>query len=452
MAWEERDYQSARSHLLGYRKTLNGRRPDVDFMLGTSGCRVDGKRDWGGDVLDWMLYAYALTAQSREIVRTERDLCRAAVVTELRLTIASIVEERAAGMTGYGKTFYWPNAERLPVASYPIRRIEERDKADFLARLVPVENPGAAKALGRNLMPGANVAADGHVLLVSTAGHSDRDLEQISETLNRYIGFLHASYGIRPPDHFMTIYLMADNIAVREAALTLHGLDVSRATVGYAFVDDASVVAYVPDTAVGTVLHELFHLMVRAEFGDIPQWLDEGMAALYEVSGRRGNIYFGMDNWRGEVLRDLWHLRPDIDELIRSEWFLFDDPEQAVAIGATGDDSEFLLSGDVAIRQAANMATARYFALYLEQEGKLGAVLRAMRERGFEKLDGPARDHAVSLVEEAAGLSVDEFHNSLQLFGDLVNHVVAANLHAPFVGQLPSIFVGHHVETQNNCV
>ena len=44
------------------------------------------------------------------------------------------------------------------------------------------------------------------------------------------------------------------------------------------------------------------------------------------------------------------------------------------------------------------------------------------------------------------------FQSSLQFFGDLVNHVVAANLYAPFVGQLPSVFVGHHVETHDNCV
>ena len=57
-------------------------------------------------------------------------------------------------------------------------------------------------------------------------------------------------------------------------------------------------------------------------------------------------------------------------------------------------------------RQAAMMATARYFVLYLEQQGKLQPTYRALRDRGFSELKGDARDHAVQLVEEVVGKPV----------------------------------------------
>ena len=122
----------------------------------------------------------------------------------------------------------------------------------------------------------------------------------------------------------MRIELVRDGWEVKQLAERRHGLDVSSATIGYAFVEDASIVAAVPTTAAGTVLHELFHLLVRSNFGDVPQWLDEGIAGLYEVSGRRGDVYFGLENWRRKVLETTWDVRPDLAELIRAEWFLFD--------------------------------------------------------------------------------------------------------------------------------
>ena len=43
-----------------------------------------------------------------------------------------VVEERAAGMTGFGKTFYWANEDQQPVASFPIRRMRDIDRSEFL--------------------------------------------------------------------------------------------------------------------------------------------------------------------------------------------------------------------------------------------------------------------------------------------------------------------------------
>ena len=87
-------------------------------------------------------------------------------------------------------------------------------------------------------------------------------------------------------------------------------------SIGYSFQPNMSRVAVIPSTTIGTLAHELFHLMVRNDFGDIPPWMDEGMAALYEVSRIRGTMIAGIPNWRGTVLERFWDIRPSVEDLV----------------------------------------------------------------------------------------------------------------------------------------
>ncbi|MFW5835155.1 MAG: SH3 domain-containing protein, partial [Pseudomonadota bacterium] len=405
-AWHVPDYGTAYERLAELRELPYGKQPVVDFMLGTSACRLPEVRDYGARVLDWMLYAYALTAESRVRVAEERNLCLMSAVVPVHVRPSEIVEVRSAGMTGYGKTFYWANQETQPVASYPIRRVREMDRADLAARLVPLADPAAAERLAGDLAPDARHLVTDAFVLVSHGIHDRGQLEEIGRTLDRFVRFLITTFEVVPPPHFLRVELVENGWEVKQLALARHGLDVSSATIGYAFVEDASITAAVPSTGAGTVLHELFHLLVRSNFGDVPQWLDEGIAGLYEVAGRRGDVYFGLENWRRDVLEATWHVRPDLATLIRSEWFLFDDPEQAAAFGET-EPMPDLHDRRAGQEQAAMMAMARYFALFLEQRDQLVPVYRAVRDRGLEQLEGPAPAHAVDLVEDVLATPID---------------------------------------------
>jgi hypothetical protein len=406
-AWRDRHFQKAYEALLEFRREPYGRRPAVDFMLGTSACRISGRQGWGYNVLDWMLYAYALILDSRFKVAQERDICRqVATAANVGADIAEIVEERAAGMTGFGKVFYWAAQERQPVASYPIRRKRDVAREEFLSRLVPLGEESRAAAQARKLMPGARVVVHGPFVLASRAGHSEQDLTAIGQTLTRYLRFLDERYGIWPPGDYLSVYLLNDPYAVHDLADTLHGLDVSQATIGYTFVDDLSIVAAVPGNGAGTVLHELFHLLGRRGFGDIPQWLDEGIAAMYEVAGRDGDRYFGISNWRGRVLKDLWNERPTVERLIRTEWFLFDDPSQQRSVAEANRHLEMYFETHEGREQAAMMAMARYFLIYLDERGELAPVYNAIRDQDFGETKGSARDRVVNIVEATLGRSV----------------------------------------------
>ncbi|MHB8766786.1 MAG: hypothetical protein ACYDA8_20955, partial [Deferrisomatales bacterium] len=76
--WRAAEYPAAHPLLLDARREPYGRGPEVDYMLGTGGCRVAELRAWGASALDWMLYAYPLTPESRAAVRLERDRCAGA--------------------------------------------------------------------------------------------------------------------------------------------------------------------------------------------------------------------------------------------------------------------------------------------------------------------------------------------------------------------------------------
>ena len=421
--WLAALYPQAYPPLFSYRASPYGRTAEVDYMLGTSGCRMDGRRVWGARVLNYILYSYALSNDSRRQVIAERDLCRSPQVALAPAGRSAMDAMIATGATASarGKLYYEiPHGDTKPAAAYPAHRVREIPAADLAARRVPLGQPGRIRAVLAPLAPeGASVHVVGRFALVVAAGQTDAELARLGDILEAYVGFLHRAYGMAPPDHYITLYLMPDTGSLRTLANRLHGLDVSPAALGYTYQADLSTVAVIRGDQAGTALHEMFHLLVRGNFGDVPQWLDEGTASLYEVSARRGDRYVGLPNWRGGVLRAFGYESPTLGAMIASPWFSFDRADQ---IGtAQAWDSEF--SGD---RAAAHMATARYFALYLQDRGRLGEVYKAFQARDPGAADDPGAA-AVALVERTLGEPMPTTQASYDLWlksalnGDMTN-------------------------------
>jgi len=190
------------------------------------------------------------------------------------------------------------------------------------------------------------------------------------------------------------VYLVHHQRTFETLALKVHQLKLDFRTLGYTVHDDASVVARAPDLGLGTAQHELFHLLARVNFGDIPTWFDEGVASVYEVSRRCGNSYYGVTNWRTKVVQrfGLSQLR----ELVLRSGGPFDDA------------TEHRYSEDIspnAGRVARDMATARFFAVYLQELGKLGVVFASLRDRDPASA-AAAGEGAVTLLEGALGKSL----------------------------------------------
>jgi hypothetical protein len=394
--WLDTRYLQAYATLLDYRKETFARKPEVDYMLGTSACRIDCCRDWGRKFLVALPQSYPLSVESRKLVDAEAGLCAQGSNAPAPIADGPDRLHRmvAAGVSGRAKVFSTPDMS-VGVTTYPARRVRDVPASELLDRLTPRSDARRAVAVASRLAGQAQVAAYGRFVIASVSGHSRDQLDQIAFVLERFLEFATQRYGMVLPDRYVTIYLVPDPGALRRLADRLHGLDVSPGTIGYAFQEDLSVVAFVTGTAVGTVLHELTHLAVRGTFGDIPQWLDEGMAGLYEVSTVYPDGVFGEPNWRGDVLKALWSRRPTMAAMIATPWFPFDVPEST---GGSGD-----ISSPQGEDQVAFMATARYVTLFLERQGHLESVYRAVRDRDLLAGQTPA-EAAKMALERAFGV------------------------------------------------
>lgn len=391
--WQARRYPTAYPPLDGHRKLPKGRTVEVDYMLGTSACRISELRRRGTNILNAMLYSYQLTVAMRQRVTSERDLCRSAA----QLTGAKDISAGrivSAGASARGKIFYFDDS----VSSYPAREVRPMAPEEFASRLIPIGEEARMAARLKSLAPvGARSLVVGRYAFATTAGQTDAQLRTIAATLDRYINFLSSEYGIAPPETYVTIYLQPSISKLKGAALQLHGLDVSYSTLGYAFADDQSTVAVVTGTGAGTLLHELFHLLVRQSFGDIPQWLDEGIAGLYEVSRREGDRQVGLPNWRGRVLAGSRGRQPSLAAVMSSPWFGFD-------MTPSGDTPNLFIDDEDA---AIHLATARYFAFYLQEKKLLTPVFKALRDRDPGADEDPGAAVIALVVRTTGAASID---------------------------------------------
>ncbi len=114
---------------------------------------------------------------------------------------------------------------------------------------------------------------------------------------------------------------------------------------------------------VGTLTHELVHPLVEADFPQAPDWLNEGIASLYEQFSmpKKGEIY-GWKNWRHPRL--LQGLRSKQESSFATPAALFD----------MSDDT---FRGE---REDLNYATARYFCQWLDQKKLLWTFYARYRD------------------------------------------------------------------------
>ena len=150
-------------------------------------------------------------------------------------------------------------------------------------------------------------------------------------------------------------------------------------------------------TAAGTLLHEIFHVGVRANFGDIPSWLDESVASLYETAVATDSVYRGTSNWRGEVIAKMRQGR-DFRIQMLVGYLSADrvDSERSAPPEFRSDESAYVA------------ALGRYFAMYLQENGKLKAVYMAFRDRPGWTLDMPAQPASIKLIEGATGKNASD--------------------------------------------
>jgi len=111
-------------------------------------------------------------------------------------------------------------------------------------------------------------------------------------------------------------------------------------------------------TGGGTLVHEIVHPYVEADFPNAPPWLNEGLGSLFEQSADRDGHIVGLTNWRLEGLQHAIR-----DKRVPSFQAL------------THLSTDVFYNGDSGV----NYAASRYLLYYLQERGKLRDFYHAFR-------------------------------------------------------------------------
>jgi len=112
---------------------------------------------------------------------------------------------------------------------------------------------------------------------------------------------LKKKYFKKDPADIHDIWLFKDKESYMKYAKELFN-DTPDTPFGYASSEDRALVMNIA-TGGGTLVHEMVHPFIAANFPDCPSWLNEGLASLYEQSKAKGDGIMGLTNWRLEGLQ-----------------------------------------------------------------------------------------------------------------------------------------------------
>jgi hypothetical protein len=221
--------------------------------------------------------------------------------------------------------------------------------AGYAQHVLALREQLAAKGLD-----GLSIKIEAPFVVVGDGGADG--LAERAQTVRWAADHLEADFFAVRPSRILDIYLFAGAKSYRKGTLALTD---EEPTTPYGFYSSA-INAMVMDisTGGGTLVHEIVHPYVEADFPDAPAWLNEGLGSLFEQSAERDGHIVGLTNWR------LGGLQRAVDE----------GGVPSFRALTEMSDAEFY-----AEERGTNYAQARYLMYYLQEKGLLHAFYRDFR-------------------------------------------------------------------------
>jgi len=163
-------------------------------------------------------------------------------------------------------------------------------------------------------------------------------------------------YFERDPDSIIDIWLFKDKTSYEKHTKQIFG-DRPTTPFGYYSSQHRALIMNI-DTGGGTLVHEIVHPFMAANFSSCPSWFNEGLASLYEQCGEKDGHIYGYTNWR---LRGL-------QQAIRNKRV----PSFKTLCSTT--TNEFYNEDP-----GTNYSQARYLCYYLQEKGLLVKYYHAFR-------------------------------------------------------------------------
>jgi hypothetical protein len=167
-------------------------------------------------------------------------------------------------------------------------------------------------------------------------------------TVKWAVDLLKRDYFTKDPADILDIWLFKDAASYRRNARRLFGEDPSTPYGYYSAAHKALVMNI--ETGGGTLVHEIVHPFMEANFPGVPPWFNEGMGSLYEQCGEQDGHIRGFTNWR----------LPALQQAIRRGGLT---PFKTLL----AMDARTFYNED----KGTNYAQSRYLCYYLQERGQL---------------------------------------------------------------------------------
>jgi hypothetical protein len=183
----------------------------------------------------------------------------------------------------------------------------------------------------------------------------------VTDTVRWATTRLKAEYFPREPKPFIDIWLFGSDASYRHHARVLFN-DTPDTPFGYYSPKNRALIMNI-STGGGTLIHEMVHAFMSANFEECPSWFNEGLASLYEQCGEEKGHIHGYPNWR----------LPKLQEAIRAGKV----PSFAKLTAMSSDEFYGRTTGAAYNQQYAQ---ARYLCYYLQERGLLGKFYREFHD------------------------------------------------------------------------
>jgi len=173
-------------------------------------------------------------------------------------------------------------------------------------------------------------------------------------TVKWAVDLLKKDYFAKDPTQILNIWLFRDKASYRKHTREIFNHTPSTPYGYYSAAHKALVMNIA--TGGGTLVHEIVHPFMGANFPACPAWFNEGLASLYEQSAQRDGHIIGRTNWR----------LPGLQKAIREGKV---PPFKALA--ATTEHQFYRMD------KGTNYGQARYLCYWLQEKGLLVKYYRA---------------------------------------------------------------------------
>jgi hypothetical protein len=207
--------------------------------------------------------------------------------------------------------------------------------------------------------------------VVAGDGGRARVRSSATHTIKWAVDHLEKEFFSHEPDEILDVYLFFGRDSYVSWTKTLFD-ETPPTPYGYYSPHDHALIMNIA-TGGGTLVHEIVHPFIAANFPGCPVWFNEGLASLYEQADERDGHIIGLLNWRLAGLKTA----------------MKDGTVPSFKALTAMDDDEF--RGE---HTGVNYATARYLMYYLQEHGLLHRLYREMKANhasdptGYDTLRG----------------------------------------------------------------